>query len=62
MDASIFGGVCGYLISGWLMEYGNVHPKTIFFITGFVPLVTLLPSVYFRRSTSIGKRYRKKSL
>ena len=42
-----FGGVCGYLISGWLMEYGNVHPKTIFFITGFVPLVTLLPSVYF---------------
>ena len=42
-----FGGVCGYLSSGWLMEYGNVHPKTIFFITGFVPLVTLLPSVYF---------------
>ena len=42
-----FGGFCGYLSSGWLMEYGNVHPKTIFFITGFVPLVTLLPSVYF---------------
>ena len=42
-----FGSLCGYLISGWLMEYGDVHPKTIFFITGFVPLITLLPSVYF---------------
>ena len=40
------GGIVGFLASGRLMEYGNVHPQTIFFITGLVPLLTLLPSVY----------------
>ena len=47
------GGLSGLLSAGWLLEYGHVHPKSIFFITGFIPLITLLPSVYLLKDERV---------
>ena len=47
------GGITGYLAGGWLLQYAGFSPQAIFALVAVLPLLLLLPSLYFLKDKKV---------